>query len=453
MNSRPKRRLSLHHRLAAAFAILALVLSTVLAALTYDFCRRYLISHRESGATRQALIDAGLVASAQRDARSAGPALPEFGTATDTFGALLRVDGVWHGSSATTATTELPPSLVRLADDGKVARQRAAYGGATALFVAVPIPGSDDVYVEAFALTDLERTLHTIAMVVTFGAIATTLLGALLGIAASRLVMRPLRDVAEAAEGISAGDLDRRLRPTGDADLERLVAAFNEMVDALEERGDQEARFASDVSHELRTPLTAMRGALDLLDRRLGPEARDVFEVLRQQCTRFEKLVLDLLEISRFDTSDHELTLEHVDPRLVVEAAMRNSGHADVPVVIDASAPTDFVLDKRRIDRILANLLANADLHAGGARRVCISGTEDRLRIAVEDAGPGIPEQERAVIFERFHRGPNASGDTGTGLGLAIVAEHCGVHGGTVCAEPRRDGGARFVVEIPAHAV
>jgi signal transduction histidine kinase len=442
---------SLRFRIAAAFAVLAFVLSTTLAVVTYQFCRRYLIEKRESGATRQALIDAGLAARGLDDPNPQIPELPTVGSPV-TFGALLRIGDAWYGANAGEAARQIPLSVMELADAGKVGRQRAAFGDATSLFVAVPIPDSDAVYVEIFGLSELERSLSTIAWVVTFGAIATTVLGALLGIGASRLVMRPLRAVSAAAEDVAAGDLDRRLEPTGDADLQPIVASFNHMAAALEARIDRETRFASDVSHELRTPLTAMHAALEVLDKRVTDDGRRVFEVLREQCERFERLVLDLLEISRFDSGHQELVLERVDPRLVIETTLRNNGHADVPLECEPSTPETCDLDKRRVEQILANLLTNADLHAGGATRVGLSGVDGRLRVAIEDAGPGIPEEERALIFERFHRGRTAARDTGTGLGLSIVAEHCRVHGGRLWSEPRPGGGTRFVVDLPARA-
>ena len=368
--TRRSPRLSLRHRSTAAFAILALVLSATLALATYQLCRRYLVSKRESGATRQALIDAGVVANALRDPHLGEPALPSLLTRDVSYGALLRIGQTWRGEGAAHAPDQLPPSLLALADAQHVVRQRATYLGQTALFVAVPIPASDALYVEVLPLSDLEHTLGTIALVTALGAIATTLLGALLGALASRRVMSPLRDVAATAENIADGDFDRRLSPSNDTDLAPLVRSFNRMVGALEERVDVEARFASDVSHELRTPLTAMRSALELLDRRIGAEGRDVFEILRRECQRFEKLVLDLLEISRFDSGNQELVLEPVDPRSVVATTLRNTGHESVPMEVDPNTPGMIELDKRRVERILANLLTNADVHAGGPVRV-----------------------------------------------------------------------------------
>ncbi len=446
MRLRP-RGLSLRRRTAVAFALLALVLSVVMAATTFELSRRYLISKRQSVATRQALVDAEAVAVSLRGSHAV-PALVSVEDGDVSFGALLRLRGTWHGIDAAAAPNELSPSLLRLAETGHVARQRTTYHGRTALFVAVPIPQSHALYVEIFSLTELERTLRTIAVVTIAGAIVTTLLGAAVGLLASRHVVRPLRAVAATAEKIANGEHDRRLPPTTDAEVAPLVASFNHMVSALDGLVRREARFASDVSHELRTPLTAMRAALDVLETRVDDSARPVLDVLRAQYMRFEKLVLDLLEVSRFDMAAQELVVEDVSPAMLVETVLRNRGHGDVPVKVDPSTPQRFELDKRRVERILDNLLANADLHGGGVVCVGMARTNGTLRISVDDAGPGVPSEERETVFERFHRGRNANLH-GTGLGLALVAEHCRVHGGSVRVEDRPGGGARFVVELP----
>lgn len=440
-------RLTLRARVAAAFAALALLLSAMSALMTYELSRRYLLAKRESGATRVALIDAAVASTALHRRRVQVPALPAINNGDVSYGALMRVAGKWYGEGAATAGDRVPASLLAIASTGAVARQRAEYRGTTALFVAVPIPGSDALYVEVFPLADLQRTLSTLALVTIIGAAITTLLGALVGLLASRRVMRPLRDVASAADDIAHGALDRRLESTQDADLALLVDSFNHMVGVLEDRFERDARFASDVSHELRTPLTAIRGALDLLGRRVGDDGREMYELLRRECVRFDQLVLDLLEVSRFDSSPQELTPEPVDPRRVVESALRATGHDTVPVAVSATTPGVFNLDRRRVERVLSNLLTNADLHAGGPLRVAISGIDHRLCIAVEDAGPGVPADERSLIFERFHRGRHG-GLSGTGLGLAIASEHCQAHGGQVRLEDRPGGGSVFVIEI-----
>ena len=318
------------------------------------------------------------------------------------------------------------------------------------MVVAVPIEPGVGVYYEINPLGELSTTLRTLGIILAIAATATTVLGAFVGFLTSRRVLKPIDAMANAAVAIAGGDRDAHLT-SSDRDLEPFVDSFNDMVDALRQRIDREARFASDVSHELRTPLTATRAAIDVLDRRVDERARPALDTLRRQTERFERLVLDLLEISRFDASPSTASLETLDPVTLVQTVLDHTGRVEVPVDVDASAPRTVRLDRRRIERVLTNLLDNADHYAGGAVRIGISARGSTLVIDVDDEGPGIGSDEKVHVFERFHRGDasRTSDAPGTGLGLAIAAEHCGVHGGrlTVADGPR--GGARFRIELP----
>jgi signal transduction histidine kinase len=165
-------------------------------------------------------------------------------------------------------------------------------------------------------------------------------------------------------------------------------------------------------------------------------------------------MVEDLLEISRYDAGVAELELEEVDLRDLVRHALGRAGDG-VPLDIGNGAEAALILgDKRRLERVVANLIENATAYGGGATRVGVARVNGFVRVTVEDQGAGVPGAERAKVFERFFRG-SASGrrgaGSGTGLGLALVAEHVRLHGGTVWVEDGQDGrGARFVVELPA---
>lgn len=441
-----QHRLGLRARTALAFAILALVLSGTLALLTYGITRWYLIDRREELAARQAFLNARVVATVD----NAG----EISNVLDTLpsasasSAVYRSGRRWYSTSVAAGRADIPTSVIDAARSGDVARQRVEVQGDPALVVGIPV-GSDATYFEVFSLLELERTLRTIAGALVAAALATTAAGALLGLLASRRVVRPLSDVAATARSIADGDLERRLRAEGDRDLAPLVDAFNEMVDALETRIEAESRFAGDVTHELRTPLAALSAAVAVLDRRVGPEGAEALEVVSAQIHRFQQLVVDLLDISRFDAHAEHLELENTDPGRFVAAVTARSC-PDVPVEVMVGTPDQFPLDRRRIERVLQNLLENATRYGGGALRVEVRGQDGGLRVAVEDAGPGIPPEETEAIFERFHRVQRQHDGRGTGLGLAIVAEHCALHGGTVRVENRCGGGARFVVELPA---
>jgi signal transduction histidine kinase len=224
------------------------------------------------------------------------------------------------------------------------------------------------------------------------------------------------------------------------------------MAGALQERIAREVRFTSDVSHELRTPLTAISSAADLARRTEMPErARVAIGVLGNQVDHFRALVLDLLEISRYDAGDVAFDPDEVD----LEGFVRDQLallDVDVPVETVGPSPGVVTVDRRRLERIVANLVENANRYAGGPTRIELSGGDDHVSIAVEDAGPGIPPAERKAIFGRFNRGtaaPLPGASKGTGLGLALVEQHVGLHRGTIEVEDGPGGGARFVVVLP----
>jgi signal transduction histidine kinase len=198
-----------------------------------------------------------------------------------------------------------------------------------------------------------------------------------------------------------------------------------------------------------------MINAAEVLERRGGdlpPVARQALDLLLAEVRRFHRMVLDLLEISRADQHGappaHEL-VEVGDLVRNVVAARRGPALA-----LEAGEPLLLVsADRRRLDRVVANLLDNAERYAGGAVRIAVCRHDGRIRLEVDDAGPGVPEELRERIFERFARGGHAGRrgiETGSGLGLAIVAEHVQREGGAVWVEDRPGGGARFVVELPA---
>jgi signal transduction histidine kinase len=283
--------------------------------------------------------------------------------------------------------------------------------------------------------------------------VISVVLGLLLGRWAAGQALRPLRELTEAAGRVASGDVRARLPEYGDADLAPLAATFNRTTSDLERRVARDARFAGDVSHELRSPLTTMINAVAVLERRqdeMSATARQALGLLNADIQRFYRMVIDLLEISRDHTDTHEHDLEPCDLTELVQHALAARGE-DVPVVADPTHPV-VLADRRRLDRVVANLLDNAAQHAGGATSISVAQRGDRARVHVDDAGPGVPVDLRQQIFERFTRG-NRSGNRGhtigTGLGLALVAEHIRRHNGRVWVEDRPGGGARFVIELP----
>jgi signal transduction histidine kinase len=179
----------------------------------------------------------------------------------------------------------------------------------------------------------------------------------------------------------------------------------------------------------------------------LPGSVREPVDLLATELERFRQLVVDLLDISRHDAGDQVVAEEVCVADLVRRAADSAAGRAVTTVEPDA-ATTTLKVDKRRIERVVANLVGNAETHGRGCTAVRVTTGPDAVRILVEDAGPGVDADRRDLVFERFSRGRVGS-PTGVGLGLAIVQRHVALHDGRVHVEERPEGGARFVVELP----
>ncbi len=446
-------RLSLRWRVATMLGLGALLVTSVLAAATWNLASGYLLRQREQGAVRQAEVNVRLVDdSLRRGSDGLSDLLTGLTTGPDSTILLYR-DGQVLTAGRQVDPTELPSRLVELAREGTPARQRLVVDGVPALAVTLPVASGEAVYLELFPLLQLDRTFRYLSSLLVAGTLISGLLGVALGSWASRRALRPLTELTVAASRIAGGDLRARLPERAEPDLKPLATTFNATADALEQRVLRDARFASDVSHELRSPLTTMVNAAEVLRRRAelrGPAAK-ALDLLSSEVDRFARMVVDLLEISRADQVTDDRALEPVDVGDLVRNIIATRSEPAIEVTVDPDAPL-VVVDRRRLDRVVTNLLDNAERHAGGAVRVAVTHHDTVVRLEVDDAGPGVPHDLRDRIFDRFARGTRSGSrgtDTGSGLGLALVAQHVQRHGGTVWVEDRPGGGARFVVEIP----
>lgn len=449
-----RRRLGLRSRVTLVYSVGALVLAAVMATLAFGLARKYLLSERETSAKRQTFANARLVRS---DLRSVNADITTFlgtlptGSESDS---LIYRRGQWFGSSVGLNFDRLPADIVTKGLDGTAATQRFDYAGATQIAVAVPLKEVDAVYFQVFSLRELDSTLRILSASLAFAALVTTVAGAMLGMWASRRALQPVRDVALAAGDIASGNLDTRLRVAEDPDLAKLAGAFNAMVDAVQTRIARDARFASDISHELRSPLTTLATSLVVLNRNTSgwtDAQRQALELMTAEVTGFQRLVEDLLEISRADAGATNLVLDDV---IAGEFLRRVAAVVYPGVCVDIEQDADGALlciDKRRVERAFANLAQNADRYGGGAVRLGLRRSPFGVRFEVDDAGPGVPVADRERVFERFSRGGagRRAPGTGVGLGLALVSEHVALHKGRVFVEERPGGGARFVIELP----
>ena len=372
---RSRRRLGLRARVTIAFALGALALSSALAGIGYIVVRTSIIDQQVSSMRHQALANAVLLRGELRNKTAVIPImLGTLDTGPNT-GSLVYSDGRWFPSSPALSPRQLPSKLKEQVLVGFDAQQLVNRKGVSELVVGVQIPPENNnntgktAYFEIFSLADLTKTLQTLLAALTLAALITTFAGAVLGLWAAARALRPLHDTTRAALAIAGGNLDTRLESESFADLAALAAAFNRMVDLLQERIEREARFASDVNHELRSPLTTLANSLSVLEARrdeLTPRALQALDLLGAEVRRFRRLVDELLEISRSDAAADDLSLDEVTIGALVEHTVRATG-TDVPIQFAPGiANRQIAVDKRRFERVFANLFENAQRYGGG---------------------------------------------------------------------------------------
>ena len=451
-------RLGLRARITGLYALGGLLLSLTIALSTLTLARQNLVEDREERAFSVAVRNAQRVENglgAETEIEDVGVLLDNL-TITEGSFPLLQVGDATRALDQAFDADAVPSSLRELVEAGNAGRMRVRVNGRPLIVTGIPIPDTAAAYYEAAATDDVEDVLNTLGIIVLGVGAAAILLSAALGSWASRRALTPLGEVRLAAESLAAGELDTRLDPPADADLASLTASFNGMARSLEDRIERDARFASEVSHELRSPLMTLNASVEVLNNNrdsMTERNQTALDLLTDDVTRFTALVEDLLEISRYDVGTASLRAEPID---LVEFVRQSVHHSPDDVVIDVGALDHLVVagDKRRLAQVVANLVDNAAKYGAGEIRVAVGQEDDFAIIAVEDEGPGVPEAERGVIFDRFSRG-SAGGrrghGTGSGLGLALVAEHVGLHGGEIWVDDRLDGreGARFTVRIP----
>ena len=445
----PRRtwRPGLRARAAIGVALVTALMVGALALVSYGQISSDVLSEREEVAQRQAYANARVARARLRSAvPDPGAVLTSLGSTEGT--PLLQVGGTWYSATVGPGRSDIPSGVFESVADGHAAYQRVRVGANLVVVVGTPIAAIDAAYFEFVPLADVETTLGAVRRSLGLGALVAAGFAGILAALVSRRILRPLHEVAVAAGEVRDGDLTVRLAPRSDPDLDPLIAAFNEMVGELHDRVERDARFASNVAHELRGPLASLSAAGEHARRHADDpaEVRASLDILRGTVRDFNGLVVDLLDISRMEAGVASLTLEPVEIRSLINAVI---DERPVRVDVDPDVPDLVVLDKRRVGQCLANLLQNADRYAGGATAVVVCLEDDLLSISVLDAGPGVPEEERTYIFERFARGAAAEDVAGgTGLGLALVREHMRLHGGSVTVGAADDGGSIFRLEL-----
>jgi two-component system, OmpR family, sensor histidine kinase MtrB len=444
----------LRARIVLGFAVGTLLVSGVLVSVTFLLARSYLLDQREDSLTRQAFAVANVLNSRLSTAGTGvgdviGELVPSGGSDV-----VVREAGSWYSSSLDVGARDVPAELQEIVGSGSAGSLAAGSATGPRLVVGVPVVSAGVEFYLLADLGELQQVLRTLAAVLGAGALAATAAGAAFGGWASRRAVQPLEQVAGAATRIAGGELTTRLAATDDPDLVAIVASFNSMVDALSARIERDARFVGDVSHELRSPLTTLVTSVELLAARrqdLSARAQQALGLVESELGRFRRTLEDLLQLARLEGADALDRAGPVSMSALVRELLAARGRPGIDVRAAPDEQTTVQGDKASLERAVQNLLDNAERHAGGAGAVSVECRHGTVVLTVDDAGPGVPVEDRERIFERFARGPRAARRSlpGAGLGLAIVAETAERHGGAAWCTVAPSGGARFILSLP----
>lgn len=453
----------LRPRLVATFVLVAALTSTAVAVSSYALVRAAVLRRAEAAASREGRAVLADVAQSVPAAATAAPvdALVQrlkAGAVADVDVVAVSDDGTFATTSISLSARSVPKAVAGPVAAGRVAVVRSSAGGRPFVVVAGRLAGGPGLYL-FFPLHDVAADLVLLRNVLIGVGVGVVVLSGLVGAAAARGLLRPLRQARTAAHRVEVGLLGTRLPEGGGDEFADLGHAFNRMAEALERSvGDlreleaSHRRFVADVSHELRTPLTVLTTAADVLDAHragLDEVGGRAARLLVHESRRLAGLVEDLMEISRLDAGAAPMAWEQVDVATLARAAVATRGWDDRVAVV-ALSPAVTVADPRRLDAVVANLVGNALQHGAPPVRVAISATAAGVTVVVSDGGGGIAPADLPRVFERFFKAdPARTGGRGSGLGLAIARENARLHGGDLTVASPPGSGATFTLTLP----
>jgi signal transduction histidine kinase len=360
-------------------------------------------------------------------------------------------------STADINEEHLPSRLEASSEDPAFLQGRIEIEGRPYLVVR-PLEEIDGVSLNVlFSAAALELQMDRLGSIMLRTWLGVVMLAGLVGLIVARRALRPVARASEAARSLAEGLLETRLPVDRQDEFGAWAISFNEMADALQAKIEalltaraRERRFASDVAHELLTPVTSLVASASLLRTKLDkldPDTRWSAKRLLEQVTRMKSLILELLEMTRFDEGRERLELIKVDPQKFLESLLAQRGWTEQVRCLVEAAPV--TTDARRLERILGNLIDNAIEHGGGAEvSVVWSAVDGWMTIKVRDKGPGIAAGDLGRVFDRFFKAdPSRSG--GSGLGLSIARENAHILGGDISPNNRKPTGTEFVVRLP----
>ena len=381
---------------------------------------------------------------------------------------VVMIDGIEVSSVPTIGIDDVPASLRRDVDErpGDLLDALTRVEDSSALVIGTSVPGSDLQVFHFFPREEFLRGFVELRQTLVIGWLVVVATAGVAGSVVARRTLRPVRTASDAARSVAEGLLETRLPVGGDDEFGEWAAAFNEMVGALESKiealadsRDRERRFTADVAHELRTPLGAVLTAASHLSSRvddLPADAREVVDIIVAASRRLDRLSSEYLELHRLESGEETTRIEPTDLRGAVRSAIDT--HGWTAQIALAAGPAAWVdTDRRWLDRIVVNLLANAVHHGGSGVTVDVTGTESDATIAVSDTGPGIAADALPKLFDRHFRAsldraqtvPSTSASGGSGLGLSIALSSAHLLGGRLDVESTPGTGTVFRLTLP----
>jgi two-component system sensor histidine kinase MtrB len=442
------------------FAFVTALASVAVAALSFVVDRDATLDRVMDGAVREARVQ--LDAAAATLPPEPSPAqLRDFIAWLQSRGQLdvvALVNGRAQTTTISLTASSVPAAVREPVAAGRVAAVRTVIGGEPAVVVGGAVQPDGPTFYLFFPQQDIAADLALLARVLAGTSGVLVVLSAGVAAAAASGLLRPIRRTRDAVREVAEGALDTRLPEEGSDELADLARAFNRMTAALRRTvGDLRSleagqrRFVSDVSHELRTPLTALTTAADVLDANtsgMSDAGRRAARLIIIETRRLASLVEDLMEISRMDAGAAEVTLERVDVTRTVAAALRARGWTE-QVELNGDNHAMTLIDKRRLDSIVSNLVGNALRHGGPPVAVAVRSNGDMVQVEVSDSGPGIAPQHLPRVFDRFYKADRSRSRGGSGLGLAIARENARLHGGDITVASRPGERTIFTLRLP----
>ncbi len=443
----------LRRRLAVVFVLAVGVTTGGVALGSYLIVR----NARLDDSTRQAVSTSIFNLRFASAASTSVPALLDALRTRGSFSTVILSKGARPESSARFGPAQIPSALRALVDAGQLGHEPVTVFGRRYLVVGSPLPKTREQLYFFFDEQQVWDDLDSLRNVLLGGWVASLVLAALGGSLLARRTLAPVARASHAAQALAEGLLDTRLPAAGKDEFAAWAASFNGMADALEEKigalseaQARERRFTANVAHELRTPLAALVAESQLLvghTDAMPAEAGELAGLVVADVARLKQLAEDLLEISRLDSGVEQAEIERVDVAALAARMLRVHGWADA--ILLQTEPSSVETDRRRLERIITNLVDNAMSHGGGGVEVGVWHDGEDVVVEVADHGPGISARDLPHVFERFFKADHSRSASGTGLGLAIARENALLLGAELTAAGRDSGGAVFKLRMP----